>query len=156
MRTLSLAGRQVVFAQETDQAALCLLTVTATGLMTPLRFVNNQVDVVSRGQTYLAVAFMIALPDERDDSPPRVTISVDNVDRALVAALRAMVSPPQVALEVVFSGDPDTVEAGPFNFALRNVDYTADLISGELFFEDFLNEGFPADSFTPSTAPGLF
>lgn len=156
MRSFSTAARQAVYAQETGLAALCLLTITGTGIPTPLRFVNNQLDVVSRGTTYLATAFSINLPDEKEDSPPRVALSFDNVDRQIVAAIRTLTAAPQIALEIVFSGSLDTVEAGPFNFTLRNADYTADVINGELWFEDFLNEGFPADSFTPSTAPGLF
>lgn len=155
-RALSTAAKQAIFAQETAQAALCLLTITGTGIGVPLRFVNNQVDVVSRGNSYLGVAFMVSLPDERDDSPARVTISLDNVDRALVSAIRTLTVAPTITLEVVFSAALDTVEAGPFAFTLRNVDYTADTISGELRFEDFLNESFPADSFTPNNFPGLF
>lgn len=156
MRSLSAAAKAAVYAPETGLAALCLITITGTGIPTPLRFVNNQTDVVSRGSTYLATAFQINIPDEKEDSPPRVALSFDNVDRQIVQAIRTLPAAPQVALEIVFSGSLSTVEAGPFNFTLRNVDYTADIINGELWFEDFLNEGFPADSFTPSTAPGLF
>ncbi len=156
MRTLSTAMKQAIHAQETSATALVLLTVTGVGIGTPLRFVNNQLDVVSRGNTYLAVAFQVSLPDERDDAPSRVALSIDNVDRSLVATIRNLVAPPQIAMEIILASVPDTVEAGPFNFSLRNVDYTADTISGELFFEDFLNEGFPAESFTPASTPGLF
>lgn len=155
-RALSSAAKQAIYAQETSQAAFCLITITGVGIGTPLRFVNNQQDVTSRGNTYIATAFSIALPDERDDAPPRVTLSLDNVDRAMIPTIRTLTQAPTVALEIVFSGTPETVEAGPFNFTLRNVDYTADLISGDLFFEDFLNESFPADSFSPNNFPGLF
>jgi len=155
-RALSSAAKSTVFAQQTSEAALCLLTITGTGIGVPLRFVNNQLDVVSRGNTYLATAFMISLPDERDDAPPRVILNFDNVDRQIVGAIRSLTVAPTVTLEVVFSSALDTVEAGPFAFTLRNVDYSADVIAGDLFFEDFLNESFPADSFTPNNCPGLF
>lgn len=155
-RSLSTAARAAAFAQQTSEAILCLLTISGTGIPSPIRVVNNQLDIVSRGSTYLACAFTITLPDERDDAPPRVTLLIDNVDRAIVLAVRSLVEPPQVTLEVILASTPDTLEAGSFNFTLRNVDYSAETVSGELFFEDFLNEVFPADSFTPSTCPGLW
>lgn len=61
-----------------------------------------------------------------------------------------------VTLSLVMASTPDTIEAGPFTFNLREVEYDAEFVSGNLLFEDILNEPFPADSFTPARFPGLF
>ena len=48
------------------------------------------------------------------------------------------------------------VEAGPYWFMLRDITYDAMTISGEMAWEDVLNQEFPGDTLTPATAPGLF
>ena len=65
-------------------------------------------------------------------------------------------APLAVALEVVLAASPDTVEAGPFNMTLVSAEYDAFVVTGELAFEDVLNEPFPGHSYIPSEYPGLF
>ena len=156
MRPLSLAARQAIFSQETDEVFLVLLAISGIGLATPLRFVNNSADLVSRGNTYLAYPFRISLPDEREDSPAQVSLSIDNIDQSIVTAVRLLTQPPTIRLEVVLASSPDTLEAGPFDFALRGVEYDAMLVRGTLAFEDFLSESYTADSFDPTRFAGLF
>ena len=118
--------------------------------------VNNTVDIVSQGETYIAYPFEIALPDEDAESVARVTLRIDNVDREIVKSLRSISSPLSVGLEVVMAASPDTVEAGPFNMTLVSAEYDALTVTGELAFEDVLNEPFPGHAYVPSDYPGLF
>ena len=155
-RTLSQAARQAVNAQETDEVFLLLLTLDHEDLAEPIRVVNNTEDVVSRSDTYIAYPFEIALPDEDPESVARVTLRIDNVDREIVKSLRAISSPLSVGLEVVMAASPDTVEAGPFNMTLVSAEYDALTVTGDLAFEDVLNEPFPGASYVPSEYPGLF
>lgn len=155
-RTLSPAAVQAITAQETGEVFLLLLTIDHPDLAQPIRVVRNGEDVTSRGNTYSACAFDVALPDERSDRPPRVQLVLDNVDRAITQALRPLTSPPTVTLEVVLASSPDTVEAGPYEFTVRNVVYDAHVVTAELAYEDVLNLRFPADRFTPNLFPGLF
>ena len=155
-RALSQAAKQAVNAQETDEVFLLLLTLDHADLAQPIRVVNNTENVVSRGDTYVAYPFEIALPDEDPESVARVTLRIDNVDRQIVQSLRAIQAPLSVALEVVMASAPDTVEAGPFNMTLVAAEYDALTITGELAFEDVLNEPFPGASYIPSEYPGLF
>ena len=155
-RTLSQAARRAVNAQETDKVFLLLLSLDHEDLAEPVRVVNNTQDVASRGDTYIAYPFEIALPDEDPDSVVRVTLRIDNVDREIVKNLRAISSPLSVGLEVIMAASPDTVEAGPFNMTLVSAEYDALTVTGELAFEDVLNEPFPGHSYVPSEYPGLF
>ncbi len=155
-RSLSLAARRAVSAQETDEAFLLLLSLDHEDLAEPIRVVNNTQDVASRGDTYIAYPFEIALPDEDPDSVARVTLRIDNVDREIVKNLRAISSPLSVGLEVIMAASPDTVEAGPFNMTLVSAEYDALTVTGELAFEDVLNEPFPGHGYVPSEYPGLF
>jgi hypothetical protein len=156
MRSLSLAARQAMFAQETTETFLFLLSISGVGLTEPLRFVNDAQDLVSRGNTYLAFPFQITLPTEGDDSPPSVVLQIDNVSQQIVAAVRSLVEAPTVTLEVVLASEPDEVEAGPFDFILRAAEYDALVVSGRLQFEDTLSEPYPADSFDPTRFQGLY
>lgn len=155
-RSLSLAARQAVNAQETDEVFLLLLTLDHEDIAEPIRVVNNTEDVVSRGDTYIAYPFEITLPDEDPESVARVTLRIDNVDREIVRSLRGISSPLLVGLEVVMAASPDVVEAGPFNMTLVSAEYDALTVTGELAFEDVLNEPFPGHAYVPSEYPGLF
>jgi len=155
-RDLSLTARQAVFAQETGTVFLILLTIDHSSLSSPLRFVYNNEDITSRGNTFTAFNFQIQLPSEEEDSITDVQLRIDNVDRQIVETVRSLSSAPEVTMEIVLSSDPDTVEAGPFNFELQEATYDAVQVTGTLGYPPVLDEPFPGDLFTPQNHPGLF
>jgi hypothetical protein len=61
-----------------------------------------------------------------------------------------------VDVSVVLASSPSAIEAGPARFTLRDVTYSDSTVEGNLLFEDFLNEPFPADQYAPGTTPGIF
>lgn len=156
MRVLSAAARRALSGEETGEVFLFLLTITNVGLAQPLRFVNDTADLVSRGHTYLGCPFSITLPEDREDQLGQVVLAIDNIDRSIVAALRAIQQVPSVVLEVVLASSPDTLEAGPFRFNLRQATYDSLVVQGTLQYEDILNEPYPKAKFLPSTTGGLF
>lgn len=156
MRNLSLPALQATFAQETGEVFLMCLTISGAGLAQPIRLVNDMQDLNRAAGLFQAFPFELALPQDLEDQLPQVRLSVDNVDRQIVRAVRALTAPPTVTLEVVLASSPDTVEAGPFAMTLRLADYDAGTVSGMLGYEDMLNEPFPKDTFTPNNSPGLF
>jgi hypothetical protein len=155
-RSLSAAMRSAIYAQETGEACLILLTIEHADFDAPLRVVCNRENVTSRGNVYTATAFEFILPDEREGQPPRATLRIDNVDRLIVNTLRAIQSPATITAEVVLASQPDTVEAAFSNLSLKNVNYDALVVEGELGYEILLDEPFPAGRFVPESFPGLF
>ena len=155
-RTLSAAATSAIFSQETDEVFLVLMVISHASLAADIRLVNNTVDLVSRTNNYIGFPFGISLPDDSTESIASVALTIDNIDRQIVDAIRSIATPPDVTIEVVMASSPDTVEAGPFNMTLKNVDYDAMVVTGELMFEDVLNESFPGDKFQPVDFPGLF
>ena len=152
-RTLSAAFTTGANASQTAQVYLYLVKID---VVPELRFVCNQEDVTSNGETYTAWYFeMLALNDDPEQLP-RVTISICNIDRSILEALRGIASPPTIHISVVLASTPDTVEVGPLALTLKNIDYDAFMITGELGFNDIMNEGVPKDSFDQNTAPGLY
>jgi len=154
-RTVSSTLKAEVFAQHSSEIFYALLVISHADITT-LRFVANTENVTSNGNTYTAYPFEIRLPQEREDQPPQVPIVIDNVDRAIVDEIRTLTGAPTVTISVVLASDPDTVEYGPIEATLRNVDWNLATITGDLQAEDLLNEGYPGQSFTPQNAPGLF
>lgn len=155
-RSVSSTFRAAAFAQETDQIYLLLLTIDHADLAAPIRVVNNYADVVSSGDTYTGMPFEITLPPDNDESLSSAQLSIQNVDRQIVQAVRDIDSAPTVTLSVVLAASPNTIEAGPYEMTLRDVSYDALVVTGSLSVEDMMNEPYPGDFFTPGEFPGLF
>lgn len=112
--------------------------------------------IKSRGHDFMFVPLMIALPDETEDGPIRMRVTMDNVSRELIAIIRDLASPPSINVELVMSDQPDVVLAQWPEFLLVNINYDANTISGEMLIETLVYEPFPAGTFTPSEFQGLF
>lgn len=156
MRTLSSAAQAAITAAQTGEAFLVLLALSHPQLAAPIRVTSDAVATVSGGDTFSPFPFTVQLPAERGDRLAGATLVIDNVDRSVVTALRSIGSGPTVTLKVVLASSPNTVEAGPFVYTLKNAKYDALTVEGELAFEDILNEAFPGASFVPFSHPGLF
>ena len=156
MRTLSSAAQAAVLGAQTGEAFIVLLTLSHPSMAAPIRVTSDAVATVSNGATHEPYPFEIQLPQERDDQLAGARLVIDNLDRSIVMALRNLTSAPTVSMSVVLGSSPDTVEAGPFDYTLKNASYDVLTVEGELSFEDILNEGFPGQSFVPFTHPGLF
>lgn len=155
-RSLTASLRGAMYAQDTDDVFLVLLTLSHPSFSPPIRVVSNTEDVVSRGETFVAYPFDIVMPDEQDRSLPRATLSIDNVSKEIGQAIRLIDSPVVVTIEAVRAEDPDTVEVAFSNFLLRSVRVDAGSVSGELEMEDLSREPYPSGHFTPAEFPGLF
>lgn len=155
-RDISPETQAAIFAPQTEEAFLILLTISHASLPAPLRVCNNAVDITSRGDIYIAFPFELSLPDDGDDRPPRARLAIDNVDRQIVQAVRSLDSSPAVLIEIVRAAAPDTVEARFEDFRFTNISYDSNLVEGDLTLEDFTSEPYPAAAFTPGLFPGLF
>jgi len=156
VRPLSAVTRRAIFSQETGEVFVILLSIRHADLTETIRVCSDSRNLESRGETYLACPFRAALPSEQEGELARVRLMIDNVERRIVEAVRTISSAPSVTLEVVLASHPDVVEAGPFEFALRDVSYDELTVEGELSFENVLNEPYPEGIFSPADFPGIF
>ena len=155
-RSVSDALKRAAFAAETEEVFIVLLTIAHAEMEEPFRLSSDAVDTVSRGNTYYAFPFGLQLPDDSDEGPPKAKITVDNIDRNIVAAIRSISTWPSVTLEVVLASDPDVVEASFEDFQMREITYNSLVVEGTLSMEALLQEPYPAGTFNPSQFPGLF
>lgn len=156
-RSLSAALTREMMAPQSGTAAVLLLTITHASLAVPIRVTNAGQNVTSRGDLFQAFPFDITFPRASDEAPPTVKLDICAVDRSIIQAVRSLSGErARIALELVHSEDFDVVEVGPLEFDLLDVSYDALVISGNIGYEDLLNEPFPKDIFGPTTTPGIF
>lgn len=142
------------WAVESD-LPLVLLKIDHADLATPIRVVNNTVDITSGGDVYTAVAFEIRLPDSLEDAPPRSRLRISNVSREIAEAVRSITSAADVTIEVVRQDDPDTIEVSWTAMRLSNVRWDFLTVEGDLEFEDLTREPYPYLTFSPAEFPGV-
>jgi hypothetical protein len=154
--TVSTAFKTSAFAADTADVWLVLLTISHASISPSVRVVNNTEAITSNGNEFIAFPFDLALPDSREDAPPRARLTIDNVSREIAQAIRSITSPPTVTIEIIRASAPDTIEASFPDFKLRNVTWDVGKVSGDLTVEDFTSEPYPAGIFSPASFPGLF
>ena len=165
-RNVSNALRAATNAQQTDTAFITLLTITNANLVTPIRVCDdpNQLlpvagvrGVISRGDEYIYLPFTFSLPAEDDTGIGRASLTIDNISREIVQAVRqAIGSKISLKIEIVLSSDLNTPEVVMSDFILEGIKYDAFTVTGDVTVEYYDLEPFPARRFTPSDFPGIF
>jgi hypothetical protein len=166
VRNLSLNFRRALFAQESAEVGVMLLTITHDNFDEIFRLSSDPTQrittdplrygTISRGETFFFVQMDLQLPDERDRDPPKSRMIIANLDRDLIPLVRSVTSPAQVKIECVLASAPDFVEFDVPQLDLINVDYNALTLSFDLAMDALAIEPFPAGSFDPASFPGLF
>lgn len=159
--------RQAAYAQDTDVAVIVLLTLSNDTMDEPIRVCSVPVEkftdlgenvygVTSNGNRYLFLPFEIELPQDDKTGAVSAKLTIDNVTREIIQYARQTRSLLNVSVQVILSNDLNYVEMEYNNFKLRNINYNALTISGDLSIDYLGLEPFPAGRFTPSGFPGLF
>lgn len=110
--------------------------------------------------TFEPIPFDFTRPEESDgNSPPEVTVSLDNVARDLMpwlAAASASQTPITMIVRVYLPSDTSAPhENPPMSLVLRNVTATATTVSAKAGYGDLINSRFPRKEYTRETHPGL-
>ena len=155
-RVVSPAAQIAILANETAEAVLILLEITEASLDEPIRVVQNNENITSRGNVYAGYPFEIDLPAESTEISRSVKLEIDAVDQQIIQAVRQAGERADVRMEVVLSSTPDIVEAGPFDFKLRSVQFDHQTVTGDLVFSEIETRKSPAHSFTSHLFPDLF
>lgn len=155
-RSTSAAYKSALFRSQTDKTVIVLIKIKHADLTPNLFFCSDNVDVISEGVTYLSYPFIIRLPEDTSDRPPRAKLSIDNIDRTIVAAIRSLTTSPKVEIRIVLADTPDTLEYLIKGLEFTNITYDAFTVEGDMVGVDVLNEQYPKDKFVPAKFPGLF
>lgn len=154
---LSSVAIQSAQALETSEAWLLLMEIDHTDLAEPFYLVNNTDLIIHNGVDYLAYPFNVILSQDDGEHLPKVRLTIDNVDRALIETIRSISDSPSVNIKLVLSSQPNTIELEISDLILREVEYDAFTITGTLYADDILNSRYPRDNITLAAGyNGLF
>lgn len=158
-------ARTAMNVQTTADGFLFKLKIDHPSFGQPYRFIDDQVPADGTGvqkrtdgggDDWLCFPFGLKLPDDRDDEMASATLTIDNVDREILATLRGISGKLSVSVWICLLTDIDDLVAGPFDFSLNRISWNALTISGPLEYEPILNMGWPAHVFDAVTMPGMF
>lgn len=155
-RPVTPTTRAALLAPESAEAFVTLVTIDHPDLAAPIRVTNAGQDIVSRGETFVAMPFVDEKPGEDETGVTAGRLAIQNVSREIAQAIRAVFSPPSVLIEVVRAADPDAVEMSLDGLSIREAGWDSLVAEASVDSEDFLSEPYPKDSFTPGLFPGVF
>lgn len=156
MRTLSNPLLAQLYASNSNDPFLVLLTLTHPSFVSTVYLVNNNEDIISNGNTFVAFPMDITIPADDGRTEKNAQIVFDNVSLELIDEIRSVTSPIEVQLQMVLASDPDTVEIELSELKMGNVSYNASTITADLYLDDFLNTDLSNEKYTPTIYPGLF
>jgi hypothetical protein len=145
-----------LYSRESNDPFLTLITLSHPDFSSDIRLVNNSVDIVSRGETFVAFPVNIILPSDDGESTREVSITFDNVSRELMNELRTIITPIDVKLEMILASIPDIVQIELAELKIQSISYDAKKVAAKLVMDNFLNVEMTSERYTPEAFRGLF
>lgn len=155
-RDLSVNLLNQLFAQNSDDPFLLLLTLEHVSFSSTIRIVNNNENITSNGDVFTAFPLKVTLPVEDGETERSLQMVVDNVSLALIGELRSVTDPVDVKVQMVLASNPDVIEIEYGEMKLGNITYDSQRIQGSLYLDDFLNTDMNSEKYTPTKYPGVF
>lgn len=166
MRILSLNFRKAMFAEDSAEVVIFLLTITHPSLTSPILLSTDPTarlttdpltyGTLSRSQTFEYAGIDVSLPDEQDRTAPACKLIVANTTLDLIPLARSVSTPPSVMIEGVLASAPDTVEMSWPALSMVNLNYDVSALTFDLTIDALVTEPYPSGSFDPASFPGLF
>jgi len=153
--TISAELKAQFFGQESDDPFLALVTLTHPSFTT-LRFVNNSVDVVSRGNTFMAFPMKLKFPMDDGESGREFTIEFDNVSLALIEEIRSVTTQIGVTIELILGSMPNVVQMTQDELVVSSLTYNATRITARIIMDNFMNTEMTSEKYHPNSYRGIF
>jgi hypothetical protein len=156
-RDYSATAKRKLNATGADEIPRTLLEISNPALPQPIRVVNDNMDLVSNGDLYVAFEFDAVLPDDTQGKLPRAKLVMDNAGEDLTEWLDTSRggAGSSVRFIQVLRSNPDNIE-WEITMDLTNLDVSWTQVSGDLGFENLINQAAVCLTYTPETAPGLY
>jgi hypothetical protein len=140
-----------------EETPLILLTISHPDLPSPIRVVNDTLNITSNGNLYLAFPFNCVLPDDYENKLPRAVLSISNVGRDLMQWLETSDggNGATARFQQVMRSRPDQIE-WEITMNLFNVSATNLQVSAELGFENLFAKPATSINYRPENSAGLF
>jgi hypothetical protein len=140
-----------------EETPLILLEIDHPDLPSPVRVVNDTLNLTSNGNEYIAFPFNCILPDDYENRLPRAILSISNVGRDLMQWLETSDggNGATARFQQVMRSRPNQIEweitMSLFNVTANNLE-----VSAELGFENLFAKPASSISYRPENSAGLF
>ena len=145
-----------LMSQESSDPFITLVTLTHEDFSEPIYLCNNSVDIISRGNTFLAFPMKIVLPPDDGESARTVSLEFDNVSLALINSLRSVTSEINLDLEMILASMPDVIQMELLELKLQSINYDKTKIRCTLALDNFLNTEMTSEKYGPTNFSGIF
>ncbi len=142
--------------QESDDPFLTLVTLSHSDFAAPIRLVNNSVNVISRGDTFIAFPMQIRLPADDGEKARDISIEFDNVSLELIDEIRSVTDEIGVKIEMVLASLPDEVQIELDELKIQSLNYNKSRISAAIVLDSFLTTELTSERYSPTNFPGIF
>ena len=145
-----------LFAQESYDPFLTLVTLSHASFANPIRLVNNTKDIVSRGDTFMAFPMKIRFPMDDGETARDFSIELDNVSLELVEEIRTVTTQIDVKIELILASLPNVVQILQDDLKIATIHYNGQKITARIVLDGFLNTAMTSERYGPTNFPGLF
>lgn len=145
-----------LYAQESGDPFLTLITLNHPTFTSPIRLVNNSVNIVSRGNTFLAFPMKIRLPADDGETSREFQLEMDNVSLQLIESVRSITTSMDMTLEMILASIPDEVQISIDELKVHTITYNKTKIVAKVALDNFLNVEMTSERYGPQNFPGLF
>lgn len=168
--TLSQALKEAYAAAPANMVIYHTLELRHPAFSTPIRVVRDFANLTATLEAtapanpgaavlFVAFAFEFTKPEVSATGVPQITITLDNVDRAIVANIEAAMGSTdlvQVTYREYLSTDLSAPQNNP-PLSMTIMSVTADVfkVSAVAGFPDLMNRRFPSTEYSPEVFPGL-
>ena len=168
--TLSQALREAYASAPANIVIYHTLELRHPAFSTPIRVVRDYVDLAARLEssatvdagalvTFTRFAFDFTKPEVSSVGVPQITITMDNVDRAIVANIEAALTTTDL-VQVTYREYISSDLSGPQNnppISMTIMSVTADVfkVTAVAGFPNLMNRRFPSQEYSTEVFPGL-
>lgn len=145
-----------LFAQESADPFLTLITLSHETFDEDIRLVNNTKNFTSRGLEFMAFPVKIRFPIDDGESARDFTIDFDNVSLEMIEQIRTVTNKINVKIELVLASLPDVVQIIQDDLVIATLSYSAQKIQAKIVLDSFLNVEVTSERYGPTNFPGLF
>lgn len=140
-----------------DEMLLVLLEITHPYLSIPLRVVNDNQDIVSNGNNFLAMPFGLKRQDDIQGELPKVDLSISNVGRTITKWIDSSGGgrDAQISIILVRRSSPDLIEER-LTLGIEKVSITTEVINFTLIVQNNLVKRAMKYTYDTKRTPGLF
>lgn len=151
--------KKELFANQTGEVLVHLLEFNHDTLDDPIRVCDDNVEIVSNGDTYQPWQFEVIHPKEEPGGIPLGSLSIDTVDQSIYQMFADALSsslPVSVTVSMVMASQPDTLLKAARTYLMFDVegdDYQANCVLSSKVSGD---QPLQTITYNPGDFPGLF